>query len=473
MTRRRVALPALLALAAIGIVLVSVSAAHNPKSGAGKHSHRPRALVPTAGAQVPYGASVRGRCLTVNRAAMNEMRGWGVYTFDPGRLPLIGHGGRDLLPTHFGRSAAPPGLDRFASSSTRPRDPTQWQVAGMGRQMPVSLTASCAGSIAAAAPDAVASGTAIVLRRPGPYVYWTFDHTVHWTKVNDGAEGPTPRSCAQDPGQAGRSPAPVGSPPSSGGVNGWHWAVDAFCTTVRWWSFDVLGSPGRCSDSPAGSSYVNQYTAGARLGLPVARGRLGGNACGPSSLLMAMLQSERRRGQSRGTERPTLASLPPLQTVFDRTMRQPRDRIGSNEVEDFVGMKAVTFLGTHGWKQPTLGRLGADSANVAAETTGSDVDRSNEATIDRALRRGPIVLSTDLGRGRWGTTGDGHMIVVTGRARTNRNEYVVYDPAGNYFSDPVNHYGPGSCGGAVLYPRSWVLAYATGSWYIELGPRRT
>ena len=50
---------------------------------------------------------------------------------------------------------------------------------------------------------------------------------------------------------------------------------------------------------------------------------------------------------------------------------------------------------------------------------------------------------------------------------------VVYDPAGNYFSDPVHHYGPGSCGSAVLYPRSWLLAYATGAWYLELGPRQT
>ncbi len=410
--------------------------------------------------------------MTVNRATTNELRGWGVYTFDPGRVPVIGEGRRELLPPHFGRSPAPPGLDRFASSSTRPADITQWQVAGTARQMPVSLTAGCSGPIAAASPDAVVSGSSILLRRPGPYVYWTLDHIVHWTKVPDGAEDPTPRTCAQDPGQAGRAPAPVGSPPSTGN-NGWHWAVDSFCTTVRWSTFDVLGSSGRCSSRAAGADYINQYTAGARLALPAARGRLGGNACGPSSLLMAMLLSERRTGRDHDTTRASLASLPPLETVFDQTMQQPRDRVSPHSVDDFVGVKAVTFLRTHGWKQTTLGRLGTDADTVATETTGTDLDRSNEATIDRALRRGPVVLSTDLGRGRWGTAGDGHVIVVTGRARGNRNEYVVYDPAGNYFSNPVNHYGPGSCGSAVLYPRSWVLAYATGSWYLALGPRRT
>jgi hypothetical protein len=247
----------------------------------------------------------------------------------------------------------------------------------------------------------------------------------------------------------------VGSPPSAGG-DGWHWAVASFCTTVRWRSFYVLGSPGNCS--ARASAYINQYTAGARLDLPVARGQFGGNACGPSSLLMAMMQS--KYGS---------ASLPSLQAVFDETMRVPRDRVTPRTIDDFVGSKAAEFLRLHGWEQATLGRLGTDADNIAGEEAGTQLDLSNEAQIDHALSRGPIVLSTVLGTGRWGTTGGGHMIVVIGRARSNPTEYVVYDPAGNYFADPLEHYGPGSCGSAVLYPRSWLLAYATGEWYLELG----
>jgi hypothetical protein len=454
----RVVLPALVALVAIGVLLASVSAARNSRSGA-KSSHRRHAPIPSAGARLPYGAAVSGTCLTVNRAGTNEMRGWGVYTFDPARIPVIGSSDRRLLPAAFPHSAAPPGLDRFASGSMRPAELTQWQVAGAGRQMPASPAASCRSSIAVASPDAVRSGASVVLRRPGPYIYWTFEHVVHWGKVHDGDEDPAPRTCADDPDQSGRSPAPVGSPPSRGGTN-WHWAVDSFCTTVRWWSFDVLGSPGACSEP----GYINQYVAGTRLRLPVARGRLGGNACGPSSLLMAMTQSERR---THGSTR--LASL---EQVFDQTMQRPRDRVTPRTIDDFVGSKAATFLRANGWAQATLGRLGSDADNIAAKTTGAPLDPSNEAQLDRALARGPVVLSTDLGTGRWGTTGDGHMIVVTGRARSNNDEYVVYDPAGNYFADPVNHYGPASCGSAVLYPRSWLLAYATGAWYLELGPRR-
>jgi hypothetical protein len=465
------ALLGLLALVAVGAVLVSVSSARNPRSGA-KAPPRHHGLIPGAGARLPYGTAVAGTCVTVDHAVTNDMRGWGVYTFDPGRVPAIGGENPQLLPSSFPASTDPPGLDRFASSSTRPADPTQWQVAGSGRQMPASPAASCRNSIAVAQPDAVTSGASIVLRRPGPYVYWTFDHVVHWTRVSDRSDDPAPRACAQDPGQAGRSPAPVGSPPSAGGTN-WHWAVDSFCTTVRWRTFDVLGAAGACSKGAgsgraADADYVNQYQAGARLDLPVARGRLGGNACGPSSLLIAMAQSLRRESPSVAP-----ASLPPLETIFDQTMQRPRARLTRRSIDDFVGQKAATFLVRHRWLEATLGRLGSSADNVEAAAPGAAGDASNEAQIDAALKRGPIVLSTALGTGRWGSTGDGHMIVVTGRARSNHDEYVVYDPAGNYFSDPVDHYGPGSCGSAVLYPRSWILAYTTGAWYLELGPRRS
>ena len=80
-----------------------------------------------------------------------------------------------------------------------------------------------------------------------------------------------------------------------------------------------------------------------------------------------------------------------------------------------------------------------------------------------------MLISTDFGTARWGATGDGHMIVVLGRARGNPGEYVVYDPAGNYFASPTHHYDISSCGAAVLYPQSWLYAYTAGAWYIALG----
>jgi hypothetical protein len=162
------------------------------------------------------------------------------------------------------------------------------------------------------------------------------------------------------------------------------------------------------------------------------------------------------------------AALLPLGKVFDQTMEHRRGqmRFSSNE---FVGSKAADFLRRHGWTQATLERLGTDAESIQDESSDSSLDRSNEAMIDRALEQGPIVIATDLGTGPWGTTGDGHMIVVTGRDETNPGEYVVYDPAGNYFSNPTDHYGARSCGNGVLYPASWLIAYTTGGWYLQLG----
>lgn len=139
-------------------------------------------------------------------------------------------------------------------------------------------------------------------------------------------------------------------------------------------------------------------------------------------------------------------------------MHRPRRDLKANGWNEFDGSKAGAFLRTLGWGSSDLGRLD----KVAAP--------ANAATIDAAVNSEPIVISTAFGPEPWGTTGAGHMIVVLGRSPSNRGEYVVYDPAGNYFSSPTNHYGPGSCGHAVLYPASWLLAYTTGAWYLKLGP---
>jgi hypothetical protein len=247
--------------------------------------------------------------------------------------------------------------------------------------------------------------------------------------------------------------------------------VDSFCTKVTWRTFSVLGSSGRCPGATDGSmwpsqTYINQYAAGARLHLPLRRGEAGGNACGPSALMMAMLLSETGKHRHHAMATASIS----LATVFDRTMLHRRARLKPNAENDFVGTKAADFLAHRGWTNATFGRLGTSDESVGPETTGSDRDPSNEAVLDHALRHGPVLISTDFGTTRWGATGDGHMIVVLGRARSNRGEYIVYDPAGNYFASPTHHYDISSCGAAVLYPQSWLYAYTTGAWYIALGP---
>ena len=455
------------AFIAAAILAVVSSAQSPPKSvRVAAHTGVPRATVPRTGAQLPFGSAVTGRCRATDHAETDGMSGWGVYTFDPARVSVTDVQGRALLPPSFGPSSSPPGLDAFASGPARAPDPAQWQAASGGRQMPASPSANCRNSMANVWPDSVRSGTSIVLRRPGPYVYWTFAHTVHWVKVDNTGTDPTVRPCPEAAARGATSPAPTGSPPSAGTAN-WHWAVASFCTSIRWRSFAVLGPQGRCPLSTDGSlwptePYINQYAAGARLHLPLGRGEAGGNACGPSAMLIAMLQSRTRAHRA-------TTGLPALGMAFDQTMQRSRVRVKPNASNEFVGGRAAEFLRHHGWPTATLERLGSDETSIAQETSGTENDRSNEAVLDQALRRGPVLISTDFGTTRWGTTGSGHMLVVLGRAPGNPGEYVVDDPAGNYFSSPTQHYGVSSCGAAVLYPQSWLYAYTTGAWYIELG----
>ena len=470
-TERRLTTRALLVLSLLvgGGILAVVSSAKSPLKltrAAARYGELSRPVVPSGGAQLPYGSAVTGRCRAINRAVTTQMLGWGVYTFDPARTSVTDVHGATLLPPSFGPSAAPPGLDPGASGSARPPGPAQWQVASGGRQLPASPSANCRSSIADSWPDAVRSGTSLRLRRPGPYVYWTFAHTVHWVKVDNDKDDPTVQPCAEVAARGATSPAPAGAPPSTSGTT-WHWAVGSFCTSIRWRSFAVLGPQGRCPLSNDGSlwptePYINQYAAGTRLHLPLGRGEAGGNACGPSAMLMAMLQSRIRAHRA-------TAGLPALGTAFDQTMQGSRAQVKPNAPNEFIGGKAADFLRHHGWPQATLERLGSDETSIAPETSGTDLDRSNEAVLDQALHRGPVLISTDLGTSPWGTTGDGHMIVVSGRAPGNPGEYVVDDPAGNYFSSPTHHYDVSSCGAAVLYPQSWLYAYTAGAWYIELG----
>lgn len=310
---RRRLIPMLAAGAAFVALAGGVSAALSSSAQGHRTGAKQGPIVPQRNQLVPYGSAVTGSCLAVDRQVTNELRGWGVYTIDPGRPNGTPPAGRQLAPHDFADFTIPPGLDAFASISTRPADPAGWQVGSGARQLPSGPGDSCAGSIRADAPDASVAGSAVILRRPGPFIYWTLDNTVQWKRVPDDRAEPAPQPCAGDPA---RAPAYRGSPPAAGA--GWHWAIERFCTRVAWHQFYVAGTPGRCpgggdmSNWPR-SNYINQYAAGTRLGLPVGRGVAGGNACGPASLLMAMFASEQSVQRDPKTLASAVARLPTLE----------------------------------------------------------------------------------------------------------------------------------------------------------------
>ena len=285
------------------------------------------------------------------------------------------------------------------------------------------------------------------VEQPGPHVFAQYYQSVHFRAVADTTNAPIPQPCARNDPDFPDPNSEVAPPPDVANLT---WVVDAFCNTTIVTGFYVA-STGQCpargdmSRWPA-TSYINQYDAGSRLRLPVARdGRRGGNACGPSSLLMAMLQSAGSR------------NLPKLAFTYDETMRHKAAAIGRDRRNVFQGGKAVAHLKSLGWK-----------AAKQTSPLGTTAEALTE-TILTKLAKGPVVISTAFGGSRWGVTGGGHMIAIV--AADRRGNFIVEDPAGNFFASPTSHYGPGSCGHRAVYPHYWLLASTTKRWILELGKR--
>jgi hypothetical protein len=283
---------------------------------------------------------------------------------------------------------------------------------------------------------------AVTLEQPGSHVFVQYDLRVSFVRVLS-TEPLTPQPCAENDPEFPDPSSDIPQPPEID--DGKVWAVGGFCNTTRIVGLNVK-SVARCSARGdmsrwPGMPYINQYDAGARLVLPLRFGSRGGDASGPASLLMAMLRSGGPR------------DLPSLKTAYYRTMQR----------NGFSGAKAVAFLRNKGWRSARLRSLGAGVEQM-------------EARILTSLARGPVVISTSFGNGPWGQTSTGHVLAIV--AADRRGNFIVEDPAGNWFASPKGgsfarggHYGPRSCGHRALYSHYWLLAYATGRYAIELGPR--
>jgi hypothetical protein len=187
------------------------------------------------------------------------------------------------------------------------------------------------------------------------------------------------------------------------------------------WMFDIKHDCGGSDyGDPANAGYINQYDAGNALDLPTSHGQKGGNSCGPSSF--TMLVDAFKRGAAS-------AQFPDLQDVYDAT-------VSNGNFTWAQGLAAAYSMGYYD----------------AVESSGID-------QINAWLAAGvPVLASTTFGSAAWGTPGGGHVILITGR--TADGDYVVSDPAGDYYSSSTNHYGGQKCGDNVVYPKAGVEANA-------------
>ena len=364
-----------------------------------------------------------------------RLRYWDVA----GVIPAFRRGGPGVV-------LAPPAEDlpRLGKGPTPPepfRD--QWVLEPKLMASPLD---SAAGPCVTRSFDPLGART---LKVHGPYVFAQYDQTASF--VVDPGDAPPPQACA---GNDPDFPDPSSNIPLPDEEQAW--VVDRFCNKTTVTRF-ALKNPARCAIGDMSrwprNPYINQYDVGARLGLPLRFGYRGGNASGPSALLMAMLRSAGPR------------NLPPLTTVYDATMQRPRAAVRPNQPNEFVARKAVAFLRSLGWRSARVRTLGVTVEEIEAQILSS-----------LARSGGQMVVSTAFGNDRWGTTGVGNLIVIVGA--DPRGRFIVQDPAGNYFASPRGgdfrrggHYGPGSCGHRVPYPHYWMLAYTTGRYLIELGRR--
>jgi hypothetical protein len=493
------------------------------------------ALVPTSGQTLANGTVVEGKCKSSVGASTAVGEQWTLNTDDPQRIhaaagttlapmsippSLVPYGDFQLAGEAIGEHSHIFPLYEYEHHEFDPRFSAkwgwhytdQWAVnfqGGSDGATPASGGKSCAeeftedtsaadhpnaplGSYAGGFPgESVAQGHGLRVQRPGPYAVDQWILTVHYKKVVPAefkAHPFLPTSCpegtavlnqnaikeAEEKGESVESESVkaqfiylkgmeadyrvAGPSPES------EWKAETYCLEGFAIPFVVDGAHGQGSFSgdmsqwPT-SPYINQYAVGSRLGLPgnAQDSQPGARASGPASVLMGMRASL-------GATAPT-SSYPSFSGLYAQTV----DSAGNFESEP-----AVNLLKELGWPNAVARPLGTDASSVADAGPPYPIvypNASNEATIDKALQNGPVVLETELGINEWGLAGGGHVVLIVGIDPQQPGSYIVDDPAGNYFSSPTGHYKSSSYGYGVDYPKDWVLAYATGGGLIEFGSR--
>lgn len=420
-----------------------------------------QAAAPTDLAELANGTTVSGDCSVLDNATADHLDQWVVYAVKPDRRHAAE--GDQLIPYPYPKRAE----DIVPTA-------TGYAAMPQGGRLRVGDTADC--QTASYDPlSARVDDPGIALDEAGLYIHQQIRQTVNWHVVNADDHTP-PKACN---GNDKHFPNPAGhlDPPDTDPGPNAKWVISTYCTTVTASRFTVLNDPGECPATPdktqwPTTDYFNQYDAGAAEDLPTSSSKEGGNACGPSSTLMGALASLKRNfpgdtGPHLEALKYMIDGLPSLGETYDAVMGLSRAQITAPNTQNGAwGGKAVALLKSLGWSKAQLVMLGSSQADVAT---------NNQNKIVNALAREPVLLSTAFGASRWGTAGGGHVILLRNLDVQHPLDYIVDDPAGNYFSTrssswwPNGHYGPGSCGAGVAYPMDWVHAYSAGRWMVTFG----
>ncbi|SEO08290.1 Peptidase_C39 like family protein [Duganella sp. CF517] len=200
--------------------------------------------------------------------------------------------------------------------------------------------------------------------------------------------------------------------------------------------------------TPSTNAYIHQYDAGAHLPLPIGLGQPGGNSCGPSSTAMAINAFQFADARPARVTLFTAGEMP-ITSAYGRTMRHPAQ---DNRANLFDPGKGRTYL------NEIFGPVNSASLFAVARTQIPTVAALHHFIDDHLDRGQQVIVSTSFTSSSIASNkhSGGHVILLVGR--TSNGDYIVKDPAGNFFAGSAQaneHYGPGkSCGGNVVYSRA-------------------
>ena len=196
------------------------------------------------------------------------------------------------------------------------------------------------------------------------------------------------------------------------------------------------------------NSYIHQYDAGAHLVWPIGLNARGGNSCGPSATAMALNAFQFVDGRS---ARATVftANEAPVTSVYGKTMEHPADDNISNE---FRPDRGRTYLREVFGSENSVRMFAVPITEIPTVVA---LHRFIDDNLDLGRQ---VIVSTSYTTSsiNSGKHSAGHVILLVGR--TSTGDYIVKDPAGNFYAgspDAAEHYGLGkSCGGNVVYTGS-------------------